>query len=112
MARVLGALLSEQAWGKFGRILVFRRGNSFDTVRVQTPYKDKDSNPQSVIRKTYGLIQEDWRVSNDAIREEYILKAKGKNITGHNAFYKEFFRWIHKGVCGDGHCGITTCRKS
>jgi len=109
MARVLGALLSESAWGKFGRLLVFRRGVNYGSVLVMREPRKTRTPKQIIIRKIYGLIQADYRIMSEEMTKEYRVKAYGKQMSGHNIFYQEVFPWIYESICGDSHCGFGTC---
>jgi len=110
MARVLGALFSESASGKFGRLLVFRRGRNFTNVSIFRPARKSNTNKQIILRKVYGLILADIRIMNDDLKKEYRKKAYGLNMDGNNVFYKEVFPWVYDSRCGDTRCGFGTCK--
>lgn len=109
MAKVLGALFSEQARGKFGRVLSFRVGGRFPSVRASLPKRDPLTPPQLSIRKIYGLINADWRIASDTIRNYFRDLSVGKHMSGHNVFYQFAFRWIFDSRCGDTRCGFGRC---
>ncbi len=112
MANVIGALFSERAWGKFGKSLIFRRGGSMDSVTFARPHKKSDTNKQMMVRMIYGLIQADYRIMGESLRTYFRGLASGKNMSGHNLFYKTVFPWIFKSRCGETRCGFARCNKS
>lgn len=112
MANIIGALLSERAWGKYGRTLIFRRGGNTDCVMFATPQRKSNTHKQLMIRKIYGLIQADYRIMGEGLRTYFRGLARSNHMTGHNVFYKRVFPWIFKSRCGETHCGFGRCLKS
>jgi len=111
MAEVKAPLFSEEAYGKFGKCLVFGKSEYNQTVRFCGKPPKGWTEPQKVCRVFYGMIIADWRITPVGIRATYEARAKGTHLLATNVFYQDFFKWMFSPRYGETHYGTARYSK-
>ncbi len=94
MAKLRGAMHSDEAAGKFGGSMIFRRGKNGPVVTGY--YKPGSAKPftlspaQIAQREKYGQAVQAWRALTIEEKAVFNENAKAQNISGWNLYFKNY----------------------
>jgi len=94
MAKLKGAMHSDEAAGKFSGSMIFRRGKNGAVVtsyyKPGSVRKTSPSSAQIAQREKYGKAVQYWRTFTDEQKAIYNQNAKVLNMSGWNLFFKNY----------------------
>lgn len=88
MVKLIGALFSNIARGKFGAI-VYQTGNFGQIATTFTPQRKKPTQAQKDLNYAFGATADNWRNLTAEQKQVWIDNAKGMRMTGYNLYIKE-----------------------
>jgi len=88
MAKLINALFSNSAHGRFGG-LVYELGRYGQYVKVHVPQHKKPTDAQLQQNYFFGVVVDAWRELTDEQKAEWSTKAAPLNMTGYNLYVKE-----------------------
>ena len=100
MAKTKGALFSLDAWGSFGKTLIFQKNRAGSIVKIWASSAKAPNESQAIIRGLVGEATRVWQEMSEGEKAEYREQASGEKHTGFNRFVSEYVRGLY--VAGGG----------
>lgn len=110
MAKTNAPLLSFGGSGKIGNTLVFSKWKGIPYVRQHVVPANPQTAAQMVIRRTFALLREMWKIAPSELLETWNAHAAGRPLTGMNKYVGENVRVLKNDVNMDDFIGSPGAR--